>query len=113
MPRVKSAPLLDQPSTWEAPDVEIGDIVLWHHDSGEAASCLAIVTRVNGPRVSLSRLEHNFYNLLPIDGVRHADDPDKSQFHDPEVGVWSHRPAHLALLERLAVLEKAIQQVTK
>lgn len=103
-------PKIEEPEKpkYVMPEVEVGDVVLWH-DSGEAEpTAMALVQAVGTETLSLAVSGEGYQNFLVKSGVRHKDHPNKEIVRQTGEGVWTHRPGYLKLLERLAFLEAAI-----
>lgn len=87
------------------PAVEIGDSVLWHDGYGTPPTAMALVSMVGTDNITVAVLGEGYQNFIVKTGVRHRDHPNKQLIEQTDSGVWSHRPAHLDLLERLDLLE--------
>lgn len=95
---------------YEMPAVAIGDVVLWNPGipgESDAADVMALVTDVHTETIAVAPLHPGTYNFDPVEGVRHAEHHNKDAIRSSEVGTWRHRPSHLALLQRVRLLEEA------
>lgn len=104
--RTNSVPV---PDDYRMPAVEVGDMVNWHPEQDADPVATAVVTKVGPETVALSVIEHNMYNMLSRDGVRHKDHPDRQIVRSTEEGVWSHLPQTIRLQERLEMLETLLK----
>lgn len=93
------------PAAYEMPAVGIGDVVMWGGDVANEPDCPAIVVRVYGEAVNVLVFHDGFHNMNSVDGVRHADHPDRMALKNSGSGHWRHRQSHQDLVDRVAALE--------
>ncbi|HUR52931.1 MAG TPA: hypothetical protein VMZ71_02285 [Gemmataceae bacterium] len=73
---------------------EVGDIVEWFADADFSSEPLAaIVTNVGmGTSLDANVLNKSMGDMIPMDGVRHMDDPFARDGRDVSGGGWRHKP---------------------
>jgi len=109
-------PTAPKAAEYEMPAVAVGDTVLWNPgvpSESDEADVVGIVTAVNTETVNVATLRPGTYNFDPMEGVRHADHPNRSAIASSEVGTWRHRPSHLALLARIDTIETLFDPAPK
>jgi hypothetical protein len=94
-----------QKQKYAMPPVEMGDVVLWHDGDEGPPTGMALVTAVFTEAVTLAVLGEGYQNFIVKTGVRHKDHPNKELIRQTESGVWTHKPAHQKILDRLLELE--------
>lgn len=97
---------------YKMPAVHAGDVVLWNvgiASETNESDVIALVTAVNTETVSVAVLHPGTYNFDPLEGVRHAEHPDREAIRSSEVGTWRHRPGHAELLDRLEAMEDFLE----
>ncbi len=85
------AAVMANPSYFEAPPVELGQVVLWSHGPG-AKPTPAIVIGVATHTLNLSVHVDGIRDHLSKQGVRHCDDPLIRTRPPSDQGVWDLTP---------------------
>lgn len=104
-----------QPPKWRGPLVveparvpieryaQVGDVVLWFRGGEEShAPRAAIVLRIDGERADLNLLDFGLKDMIPQDGVYHADSKAVTEGQKEHAGTWRPRPED-SLFRQLAV----------
>ena len=98
-------------SDFKRPKVKLGDRVCWHGDADEGSPpMMALVTEVGDNKITLAIIPPGSYNIQPMSGVPHADDPRVQKLLDKDAGCWQHiteweakRPAPVSPAKKEAV----------
>lgn len=77
--------------SFQMPKVKLGQIVYWHADGDEGRRpVMAFVTELGERGITLAIIRPGNYNIDPVHGVPHVDDPRVQQLLDTEAGCWQH-----------------------
>lgn len=76
---------------FKMPKVKLGATVYWHGDADEGSPpMLALVTERGEKGINLAIIPPGSYNIQPMSGVPHADDPRVQKLLDRDAGCWQH-----------------------
>lgn len=97
---------------FEAPEVLLGDTVLWSSCPGDREAYPAVVTAVgSGGAVAVNILFPGGRSAVPKEAVLHQDDPERTLRHDPESGVWRLTERAIRLAKVLESIQDGIEQL--
>lgn len=100
-----SEPKKPQPPKWRGPLVvepakvpieryaQVGDIVHWYRGGEESHDPrAAIVTRADGERIDVNLIDAGLKDMIPQEGVYHADSTAVTPGQKEHAGTWRPRP---------------------
>lgn len=93
---------------YQMPKPVLGDVIYWYATLEPQEKPLpALVTGIGKRSISLNYFSHQNFNTMPLDGVRHREDPGLVKGQHYEDGVWDFSPQS----KRLALLERKLDQI--